>query len=78
MAQIEKRLREEMEGKTKASLKQQQRKTTAKLENWGLKRYIKECDSDTIKDIIKIRLHMWEANCNYKNNNTDEICPICK
>ena len=69
MSQIEKRTRDEMEGKTKAR--------TVKLEKWGLKRYMKECDSDTIKDIIKIRLHMWEVKCNFKKNNTEEICPIC-
>ena len=37
---------------------------------------IQECDSDTIKDVIKIRLHMWQVNCNYKRDNTDTKCPL--
>ena len=39
---------------------------------------IQECDSDTIKDVIKIRLHMWQVNCNYKRDNTDTKCPLCQ
>ena len=35
---------------------------------------IQECDSDTIKDVIKIRLYMWQVNCNYKRDNTDTKC----
>ena len=39
---------------------------------------IQECDSDTIKDVIKIRMHMWQVNYNYKRDNTDTKCPLCK
>ena len=39
------------------------------------KKYLKECDSDTIKDVIKIRLDMWPVNCNYEKDNTDTKCP---
>ena len=41
-------------------------------------KYLQECDSDTIKNVIKIRLHMLQVNCNYKGNNTDTKCPLCK
>ena len=42
------------------------------------KKYFQECDSDTIKDVIKIRQHLWQVNCNYKRDNTDTKCPLCK
>ena len=34
-------------------------------DKWERKKYLQEYDSDTIKDVIKIRLHMWQVNCNY-------------
>ena len=42
------------------------------------KKYFQECDSDTIKDVIKIRQHLWQVNCNHKRDNTDTKCPLCK
>ena len=42
------------------------------------KKYLHECDSDKIKDVIKIRLHMWLVNCNYKRDNSGTKCPLCK
>ena len=45
---------------------------------WERKKYLQECDSDTIKDVIKIRLYMWQVNSNYKRDNTDTKCPLCK
>ena len=40
--------------------KEQNRKTKARKiveDKWERKKYLLECDSDTIKDVIKIRLH---------------------
>ena len=45
---------------------------------WERKKYLQESDSGTIKDVIKIRLHMWQVNCNYKRDKTDTKCPRCK
>ena len=42
------------------------------------KEYIKNGNADDIKDILKIRLHMWDVKKNYPKNDTDTICPICK
>ena len=42
------------------------------------KKQLQECDSETIKGIIKIRLYMRHVNCNYKRGNTDTKCPLCK
>ena len=67
---IEERTKQEMVNKTKAR--------TIVEDKWKRKKYLQECDSDTIKDVIKIRLHMWQVNCNYKRDNTDTKCPLCQ
>ena len=67
---IAERTKQEMTNKTKAR--------TIVEDKWGRKKYLQECDSDTIKDVIKIRLHVWQQNCNYKRDNTGTKCPLCK
>ena len=47
-------------------------------DKWVRKKYLQECDSGTIKDVIKIRLCTWQVNCNYKRDNTDTKRPLCK
>ena len=47
---IEERTKQEMTNKTKAR--------TMVEDRWERKKYLQEGDSDTIKDVIKIRLHM--------------------
>ena len=27
---------------------------------------------------MKIRLHMWNTKCNYKRNESDTACPLCR
>ena len=36
-----------------------------------MKEYIKKGNIDDIKDILKIRLHMWDVQKNYPKNDTD-------
>ena len=67
---IKERMNEEMMGKTKSR--------TIENDKWGRKEYIKECSSDVIKDVIKIRLHMWEVGRNYGKEEQEGNCPICK
>ena len=43
----------------------------------GEEQYIKKCESNTIKDIMKIRLHMWNTKWNYKRKKSD-TCPLCR
>ena len=45
-------------------------------DKWESKKYLHACDSDTMKDVIKIGLHIWQVNCNYKKDNTDTKCPL--
>ena len=65
---IEERTKQEMANKTKAR--------TIVEDKCERKKQLQECDIDTIKDVIKIRLHMWQVNCNYKRDNTDTKCPL--
>ena len=67
---IEERTKQEIANKTKAR--------TIVEDKWERKKYLQECDSDTIEDVLKIRLHMWQVNCNCKRDNTDTKCPLCK
>ena len=50
---------------------------TVRDDKWERKEYITTCDSDLVKDIIKIRLHMWELKKNYQREEEDTKCPIC-
>ena len=44
-----------------------------------MKEYIKNGNTDDIKDILKIRMHLWDdVKKNYPKNYTDTICPICR
>ena len=68
---IEEKTKQEMINKTKVR--------TIIKDQWERKKYLQECDSETIKeDVIKIRLHMWQVSCSYKRDNTDTKCPLCK
>ena len=51
---------------------------TIENDKWGRKEYIKESNSGKIKDIIKIRLHMWELKANYGRKGLINRCPICQ
>ena len=35
-------------------------------------------ESNTIKDVMKIRLHMGNAKCNCKRNESDTTWPLCR
>ena len=67
---IEERTKQEIINKTNA-------RTIVEVK-WQRKKYLQECDSDKIKNVIKIRRHMLQVNCNYKKDNTNTICPLCK
>ena len=67
--QIQERVEKEMENKTKLR--------TVREDKWERKEYITTCDSDLVKDIIKIRLHMWELKKNYPREEEGKKCPIC-
>ena len=66
---IRKRMKEDM---------QEKKCCTLRNDKWERKQYIKKCESNTIKDVIKIRLHMWNTKCNHKRNESGTACPLCK
>ena len=65
---IQERVEKEMENKTKLR--------TVRENKWERKEYIATCDSDLVKDIIKIRLYLWELKKNYPREEEDIKCPI--
>ena len=67
--QNKKRMKEDMQEKTKCQIRN---------DKCNRKQYIRKCESNTIKDVIKIRLHVWNTKCNYKRNESDTIFPLCK
>ena len=44
----------------------------------GKEIYIEQCKGDIVKDIIKIRLHMWDLKKNYKKEEEQPLCPLCE
>ena len=44
----------------------------------GKEKYIEQSKGDIVKDIIKIRLHMWDLEKNYKKEEEQTLCPLCK
>ena len=67
---IEERLKKEMEDKTKSR--------TIKESKWKMKEYISNCNRENARDIMLIRLHMWEVQMNYKNETENVLCPLCE
>ena len=67
---IEERLKREMEGKTKSR--------TIKEDKWKMKEYILNCHGENARDIMLIRLHMWEVQMNYKKETESVMCPLCE
>ena len=51
---------------------------TIKDDKWERKKYIEQCKGDIVKDIIKIRLHMWDLKKNYKKEEEQPLCPLCE
>ena len=66
---IQERVKKEMKNKTKLR--------TVREDKWERQEYIATYDSDLVKDIIKIRLHMWELKKNYPREEEDIKCPVC-
>ena len=67
--QIQERVEKEMENKTKLR--------TVREDKWERKEYIATCDSDLVKDIMKIRLHMSEFKKDHPREEEDTKCPMC-
>ena len=49
-----------------------------KDDKWERKIYIEQCKGGIVKDIIKIRLNMWDLKKNYKKEEEQPLCPLCE
>ena len=76
--QVEEKTGKSTEETTKQKMANKTKSRTKVEDKWERKKYLHGCDSDTIKEVIKVRLHMWQVNCNYKKDNTDTKCPLCQ
>ena len=59
-----------MEGKTKSR--------TIKEDKWKMKEYILNCNGEDARDIMLIRLNMWEVQMNYEKEIRSVMCPLCE
>ena len=63
-------IKREIEGKTKSrTIKEDKRK---------MKECILNCKGEDARDIMLIRLHMWEVQMNYEKETESVMCPICE
>ena len=58
--------------------KEKSKARTIQKDKLQMKEYIKKGNTDDIKDILKIKLPMWDVKKNYPKNDTDTTCPICR
>ena len=64
---IRKRMKEDMQEKTKCQIRN---------DKCDRKQYVRKCESNMIKDVIKTRLHMWNTKCNCIRNVSDTMSPL--
>ena len=57
---------------------QKTKSRTIKDDKWERKEYIEQYTGDIVKDIIKIRLHMWDLKKNYQKEEEKPLCPLCE
>ena len=57
-------------------MRQKTKSRTIKDDKWERKKYIEQSKGVIVKDIIKIRLHMWDLKKNYKEE--EALCPLCE
>ena len=43
-----------------------------------MKGYILNCSGEDTRDIMLIRLHMWEVQMSYKKETKSMMCPLCE
>lgn len=56
---------------------QKTKSRTNKDDKWERKKYIEQCKGDIVKDIIKMRLYMWDLKRNSKKEEELPLCSLC-
>ena len=59
-------------------MRQKTKSRTIKDDKWERKKYIEQSKGVIVKDVIKIRLHMWDLKKNYKKEEEEVLCPLCE
>ena len=68
----------DIRGKKEKNMAGRKKCWTIENDEWGKKKHVKESNSGAIKDIIKIRLNMWELKANYRRKDLDNRCLMCQ
>ena len=76
--EVKTKIKEKIQQRLTDDLKEKSKARTIQKGKWQMKEYIKKGNTDDIKDILKIKLHMWDVKKNYPKNDTDTTCPICR
>ena len=76
--EVKTKIKEKIQQRLTDDLKEKAKTRTIQKDKRLMKEYIKNGNAGDIKDILKIRLHMWDVKKNYRKNDTDTICPICR
>ena len=63
--------KDKVQNQIQERVEKEMRLRTVKEGKWERKEYIATCDSDLVKQIIKVRLHMWELKKNYPREEED-------
>ena len=75
---MKEKIRQSIGQRTKQEMIYKTKTRTIAEDKWERKKYLQECDGNTIQDVVLIKLHMQQVNCYYKRDSTDTKCPICK
>ena len=75
--EVKTRIKKKIQQRLTDGLKEKTKARTLQKGKWLVKEYIRNGNTYDIKDILKIKLHIWNVNKNYPKNE-DTICPICR
>ena len=76
--EVKTKIKEKIQQRLEDDLKEKAKARTIQNVKWKMKEHIKKGNTDDIKDILEIRLHMWDVKKNFPENDTDTTCPICR
>ena len=76
--EVKTKIKKKIQQRLTDDLKENAKARTIQKDKWLMKEYIKNSHADDMKNILKIRLHMWDAKKNNPKNDTDTICRICR
>ena len=76
--EVKTKIKEKIQQRLTDDLKEKSQARTIQKGKWQMKEYIKKGNTDDIKDILKIKLPMWDVKKNYPKNDTNTTFSICR